>query len=169
VEEIPDPTRKAKELREEFTRKIHEIVFDEFNKAGRSIIAIEINKLIEKYHRALRIELALDTKVSAQPQSGMTCHWADLPMSEIPLPGDVTPRDQEFIRKINTIIVEEFNQVGQGPITERINQLMLDYGLDPGPFSVALSVRVIPGLYRAGGEHFVWSELQTSIKDSDER
>ena len=164
MEKLPDPTQSAKELNRQFTHEIHKAIFEEFNKVGHALIEPKINELLEEYHRAVAIDLKLITKASSEPQSGKTAYWLDIPLSDIRLSSEVTPRDQEFIRKTNTLVVEGLNEAGHGPIMERTNHLIEEYGLDPGPLSVSLEIRVTPDRYRTD-EHFEWQDLELDIED----
>ncbi|MFZ2886467.1 MAG: hypothetical protein WA021_01460 [Minisyncoccia bacterium] len=87
MEELPDPTKKARELREELGRKIGELILDQFNRAGRGRIEAGINKLIDNYSLGIELQIDVDIKMNVAPMSGEDFVWHDLSPPSITFDG----------------------------------------------------------------------------------
>jgi len=78
MEELPDPTKKPRELREEFGRKVGQVIINEINRVGRERIQDEINKLMDNYSLGIELQLDVRVKMNVEPMTGEDYLWQDL-------------------------------------------------------------------------------------------
>ncbi|MGE3702673.1 MAG: hypothetical protein AB7G08_28485 [Hyphomicrobiaceae bacterium] len=76
---MPDPSKKPRELREEFGHKIIDLIFAEINRTGRERIQAGINRLIDDYSVDLdKLQIDIDISMDVQPMSGNEFVWSDV-------------------------------------------------------------------------------------------
>ena len=124
---MPDPTKAARELREEFNRKVIEIINSSFDKAGIERITPAVNEIMQRNNVQIATNWNLSTSVSAAEQTGeeYSPEVFKFPVLDFSKsPKDLAP----ILREVYDLFESELNRVNQDVVVSEINGLMDNYG-----------------------------------------
>lgn len=157
-EQPSDPTKKARELREEFGRKIHSAITAGLNRAGRERIEPAVNRLMQEHAVTVNTSVGIKVDTSAGSMSGKAYVWPEIHGTvEYNTDQKHMGPEQEFntmlAEEISRLHYDEFNLAGRGHISSTINELIDAYGLGVTT-NIEVDIKV-----NVGKPHFIWNDL----------